>query len=276
MKSAPLYNQISYSGGRKRIFIGLLCAASVAICCFLFLILILPWLANDPGYLRYLSLTLGILGIASFSWLGLMLVFHIHTGKNPPGITSVRHALIGILLPMMEIMGKFLGVERNLVRRSFIKVNNEFVLANYGAVKAENLLLLLPHCIQSSKCPYRLIYSIQNCVNCGRCQIGALRLLSEKYGFKIAVATGGTIARRIVVECKPKRIVAVACERDLVSGIQDSYPIPVFGVLNERPFGPCRDTVAPAESLTTVLAYFLGKDQINTPENTKVTHHSNE
>ena len=35
---------------------------------------------------------------------------------------------------------------------------------------------------------------------------------------------------------------AVACERDLTSGIQDSYPIPVIGVLNERPFGPCRNT----------------------------------
>lgn len=258
--SSILYNSISYGGGRKRIFIGLLCAACVSICLILFIILILPWLAQDPGYLRYLSVSLGILGIASVSWLGLMLVFHIYTGKNLPGITGVRHALIGFLLPMMELLGKWLGVERNLVRRSFIKVNNEFVLANSGAVDPKKLLLLLPHCIQASACPARLIYSLENCKNCGCCQIGAMRELAMKHGFRLAIATGGTIARRIVVECRPERIIAVACERDLTSGIQDSYPIPVFGVLNERPQGPCRDTLAPMRELENALSFFLGKE----------------
>lgn len=261
-QSTLLYETISYGGGRKRIFIGLLCAACAAICLVLFLILILPWLANDPGYLRYLSITLGALGIASVSWLGLMLVFHIHTGKNLPGIKSVRHALIRFLLPMMELLGQRVGVNKALVRRSFIKVNNEFVLANAGAVAPEKILLLLPHCIQASKCPARLTYSIDNCKNCGACQIGTLRAWAKQYGFKLAIATGGTIARRIVVECRPRRIVAVACERDLTSGIQDSYPIPVFGVLNERPCGPCRDTLAPLQELESVLAFFLGKENL--------------
>ena len=261
MKTGPLYDNAAYGGGRKRIFIGLLSAASIVICLALFLILILPWLANEPGYLRYLSINLGILGIAGFSWLCLILVFHIHTGRNIPGIAGVRHALIRVLLPMMEILGKWVGVNRNLVRRSFIKVNNEFVLANASPVPPEKLLLLLPHCIQASACPHRLSYSLENCVNCGKCQIGELRRLSREYGFKMAVATGGTIARRLVVECKPARIVAVACERDLVSGIQDSYPLPVFGVLNYRPFGPCRDTRAPEGNLIAALRFFLGLSQ---------------
>jgi uncharacterized protein len=37
-------------------------------------------------------------------------------------------------------------------------------------------------------------------------------------------------------------IIAVACERDLASGIQDTHPLPVYGILNSRPFGPCLDT----------------------------------
>jgi Uncharacterized conserved protein len=56
------------------------------------------------------------------------------------------------------------------------------------------------------------------------------------------VATGGTIARRIVVQHRPSLIIAVACERDLASGIQDTHPLPVYGILNSRPFGPCLDT----------------------------------
>jgi len=50
--------------------------------------------------------------------------------------------------------------------------------------------------------------------------------LAEKYGVDLAVATGGTIARRIVVETHPDLIIAVACERDLTSGIQDTTPLP--------------------------------------------------
>ena len=35
---------------------------------------------------------------------------------------------------------------------------------------------------------------------------------------------------------------AIACERDLTSGIQDVYPLPAVGVMNLRPNGPCFNT----------------------------------
>lgn len=256
--SRKFYASFSYGGGRKRIFIGLLSITCLVICALLFIVLILPWLAQDPGYLRYFSISVGATGIIAFGWLTLMLVFHIHTGKNLPGITGVRHILIRILLPLMEMVAKAAGIDRSLVRRSFIKVNNEFVVSNYRPVPPERLLLLLPHCMQASSCSHRLVNSLTNCAACGKCQVSFLHKLSQKYGFNAAIATGGTIARRIVVECRPKRIVAVACERDLTSGIQDCYPIPVFGVLNERPFGPCHDTLAPMPDLCSAISFFLG------------------
>ncbi|MFQ9865781.1 MAG: DUF116 domain-containing protein [Bilophila wadsworthia] len=104
------------------------------------------------------------------------------------------------------------------------------------------LLVLLPHCIQSSRCTHRLTYHIDNCARCGACPLKDVLNLRDTYGVQVAIATGGTIARRIVVQARPKLIVAVACERDLSSGIQDTHPLPVFGVINERPNGPCLDT----------------------------------
>ena len=71
------------------------------------------------------------------------------------------------------------------------------------------------------------------------------------------VATGGTLARLIVVERRPHLIIAVACERDLSSGIQDSYPLPVFGVINHRPHGPCYDTLVDLEKVEEALKTFL-------------------
>ena len=82
--------------------------------------------------------------------------------------------------------------------------------------------------------------------------------LRDRYGIQLAIATGGTIARRIVVQTRPRCIVAVACERDLTPGIQDSYPLPVFGVLNQRPCGPCLDTLVPLGALEEAIRLFLG------------------
>ena len=73
----------------------------------------------------------------------------------------------------------------------------------------------------------------------------------------ISVATGGTVARKIVVDKKSELIIGVACERDLTSGIQDSYPIPVFGILNHRPFGPCYDTDVDLELVEKGMITFL-------------------
>lgn len=81
--------------------------------------------------------------------------------------------------------------------------------------------------------------------------------ISRKYGVHVAIATGGTIARRIVVQKRPKLILAVACERDLSSGIQDAYPLPVYGILNNRPFGPCLNTKVSLEDLQEALRLFL-------------------
>jgi hypothetical protein len=80
--------------------------------------------------------------------------------------------------------------------------------------------------------------------------------LAKKYNVHLSVATGGTLARRRVAESKPEAIIAVACERDLTSGIQDAYPLPVIGILNERPFGPCFNTSVDISKVTEAIEFF--------------------
>jgi uncharacterized protein len=94
---------------------------------------------------------------------------------------------------------------------------------------------------------------VQNCKRCGKCPIKDLLELTSKYGVDLAVATGGTLARRIVMERRPDLIIAVACERDLTSGIQDTMPLPVYGIFNERPHGPCLNTRVAIDRVEAVL-----------------------
>lgn len=251
--------RVSAGGGRKRIFLGLLSASCIVVCLLLLLLLILPWLGPLSPWLAPVCVTAGISGITILAWMCLTLVYHIYSGRQLPGIAGMRHLCIRLFLPLMEIVGKAAGIDKAIVRRSFIKVNNEIVCANTKLVPPDKLLLLLPHCVQASDCERRLGPDLSRCAGCGKCQITQIRKLAQELGIPVAIATGGTIARRIVAEMRPQCIVAVACERDLTSGIQDSYPIPVYGVLNERPKGPCHDTLAPLLPLQQALRAFCGQ-----------------
>ena len=49
-------------------------------------------------------------------------------------------------------------------------------------------------------------------------------------------------------------IMAVACDRDLTSGIQYAHRIPTLGILNRRPHGPCLNTDIYLEELEQALS----------------------
>jgi hypothetical protein len=80
--------------------------------------------------------------------------------------------------------------------------------------------------------------------------------LVEKYSVNVGLATGGTAARKSIIDLKPEFVIAVACERDLTSGIMDVNRLPVYGILNERPNGPCKDTLVDTEQLETMIKHF--------------------
>ncbi len=63
-----------------------------------------------------------------------------------------------------------------------------------------------------------------------------------------------------MVEIKPEAIVAVACERDLSSGVIDTYPLPILGIVNERPFGPCFNTRVKIDRVKEAINFFA-KDE---------------
>jgi hypothetical protein len=47
----------------------------------------------------------------------------------------------------------------------------------------------------------------------------------------------------VIRERRPRAVVAVACERDMVSGLHDvAGKVPVLGLTLTLPSGPCRDT----------------------------------
>lgn len=244
---------------RKRLFIALTCATALFLVACLVLLWVIPYygLTNiHPWAPGLFGAFVGLLVLA-VGWAFGGLILNILFGRSVLYSRRIRGLTIKLFLPLMTLLGRALGISKKDIRASFINVNNELVLSEAKTYPPDKILLLMPHCLQMSRCEMRLTYDVNNCKRCGLCPIRDLLEITEAYGVHLAIATGGTIARRIVVQKRPKLIVAVACERDLAEGIQDTYPLPVFGVLNERPNGPCLDTTVSRDHIELALERFI-------------------
>lgn len=170
-----------------------------------------------------------------------------------------RSVTVKLLFPIAVSLAQLFRIDRNRLRTSFVKVNNSLTIAQSGRIKGEKILVLLPHCLQIDICNRKITNDVNNCVRCGRCPVGELVALGEQNGLKIEVVNGGTLARRRVADFHPDGIVAVACERDLILGIQDVHPIPVYGVINDRPNGPCVNTCVDMSMVEHAVRFFRKK-----------------
>jgi len=164
----------------------------------------------------------------------------------------IRFVII-FLFPVNVFVGRCIGISRDRIRESFVKVNNSFLDLSTISLLPDKILILLPHCLQNYNCTYRITNDIRHCNECKQCIIYVFKELIEKYRIQVVIATGGTLARKVIIDLRPYLIIAVACQRDLVDGILDAYPIPVFGILNERPNGPCVNTTVDINQIDNFL-----------------------
>jgi len=229
---------------RKRVFIAVLTVACLLILGLAFLLWYVPnvGLAHiHPALPLAFGLVLALFALVILAGMGL-LVLTLLTGRDLFFSQRLRGLVIRYLFPAIVNFGRLLGVDRDLLQQSFIALNNQLVRARKLHVTPDKALILLPHCIQLFDCAIKITGDVQKCSRCGQCDISGIMSLAERFGIEVAVATGGTLARKLIVERRPRFILAVACERDLTSGIRDAYPLPVIGVLNHRPNGPCFNT----------------------------------
>ena len=164
-------------------------------------------------------------------------------------VLKVFYRLLHVMYPFLYAVGKLLGMEKNEIRRSYISINNHLVHLLFSQFTREKSLILTPHCLQNSDCNVKVTGQSNHCLRCGKCDIQKLVEISETYNIPLIVATGGTLARRAIEDIRPELIFAVACERDLAAGIYDIQKIPVVGILNDRPNGPCFNTMIEVDKI---------------------------
>lgn len=207
------------------------------------------------------TITIIIIFIIIFSTI---ITYKIIKNKNVNSkIMSINFKIVNVLFPVITSISKLMGIPKNEIRKVYIKLNNKYIYSNKYSIKAEDILVLIPHCVQKNSCKLKVTNEIENCKQCGLCNVGDLVNLKEKTKVNIFVATGGTLARKIIVDNKPKAVIAVACERDLTAGVQDISKIPVLGVFNKRPNGPCVDTSIDVDEVENAINFFTTNEKYN-------------
>lgn len=178
-----------------------------------------------------------ILGAA---WLAtLTLALRNNWNRLPTAITE--GGLLPRLMPLAERSGRWFGISRDRAGNAALRVFNGLATARARpGIRPDELLLLLPRCLDKE--------GMQGVMG-----------VAARYGVPLFVAARGRYAREMISRVRPRAVVAIACERDLVSGVHDvATRLPVLGTTIGLPEGPCKNTTVDLGSLEERIRTFLG------------------
>ena len=195
------------------------CAAAAA------LVFILdPRLARlHPLVPRILWTGLFVAGAVLWIWWGLLFLSY-GTGKAfLPESLAERGPFLRLMRHTSGIAERF--GRRDWVENAAVKVYNALALLRGRKVGKGELLLLIPRCLSKDT-------------------LDGVLGIAGKYGVPVFVATRDSSPAGSIRERRPRAVVAVACERDMVSGLHDvAGKVPVLGLTMTLPSGPCKDAL---------------------------------
>ena len=185
--------------------------------------LLSPRLAQLAWWLpRALYLGDVIVAGAGALWLGLIGLSY----ATDRALLPSRFAERGLLLKTLRLssrVGEVFGVQRDWTDNAAVAVYNRLAWAREWRVRANEMLILIPRCLS-------------------RAALDGVMDIAKRYDVATFVATRGAYARQAIRERRPKAVVAVACERDMISGLRDvAGRLPVLGLTMQLPNGPCKD-----------------------------------
>lgn len=194
-------------------------AAAVAL-----LFLLAPRLALlHPMVPRILWVAIGLGAVLIWIWWGLLLASHAADRPLLPERLAERGPFLRLMRLTSRVADRFGW--RDWVENASVKVYNGFAAHRGRKVGTGELLLLIPRCLSKET-------------------LDGVLGVAGKYGVPVFVATRGQLARRVIRERRPRAVVAVACERDMVSGLHDvAGKVPVLGLTMTLPAGPCKDAL---------------------------------
>ncbi len=130
--------------------------------------------------------------------------------------------------------------KRDWVEHAGIDAYNALAERRQRRVGKGELLVLIPRCLSKEA-------------------LDGVLAIAGRYEVPVFVATRGQLARRVIRERRPRAVVAVACERDMMTGLRDvAGKLPVLGLTMRLPNGPCRDAMLDLETMERWVKGWIG------------------
>ena len=139
--------------------------------------------------------------------------------------------LSGVALQKLEQVATKMGVEETELLRLYVETKNRSLIQSFASTPYNKRILLLPQCLRAKDCPAELGKYGYECQQCGRCNISKIIQLTKDLGYKgTFILPGGSLAKKILLELKPKASLGVACSKELVLG---SFLCEKLGVIGQ-------------------------------------------
>lgn len=221
------------------LFFAALVVVLLSSACFGFVYLVSPrlaqWHASLPTLAWIAAILFTVLAVVWFILLALTATTKRKLAFSPLALKTLFNMVFAGTFQVASIF----KISRDRVGHSFVRLSNTVSRALKPAHREENLLILLPRCLTKE-------------------QLREINALKDRYPLSVHTVSGGELARKKVKEIRPTAVIGVACERDLVSGIRDvGSRFSVIGIPNQRPEGPCKDTIIDMKELIDAIEFFV-------------------
>jgi hypothetical protein len=157
------------------------------------------------------------------------------------------------VFPLISKVAFAFGISRDRLGYSLVEIHNEITRSRLRISSSGRVLCLAPRCLD-------------------RENVEQIRAMMAEYDCDFYMAPTGAQARQRIVQAKPAAIIGIACERDLITGIRDvGYRIPVIGVTNKRPAGPCKGAFIDLNELREAIEVIKDRFEVSDSKLTEET-----
>jgi hypothetical protein len=186
-----------------------------------------------------LWVTLGAAAAVAWLWFGLAVLSHYLKVNLLPERLLERGPFLR-LMNFTSYVARPFG-QRDRVEHAGIDAYNAYALRRGRKFGRGELLVLIPRCLSKET-------------------LDGVLGIAGRYDVPVFVATRGQLARRAIRERRPRAVVAVACERDMTTGLRDvAGKLPVLGLTMRLPNGPCRDAVVDLQVMEDWVRGWVGE-----------------
>ena len=139
--------------------------------------------------------------------------------------------LSSLAIHKLEQLANKVGVEEKELFELYVEAKNRAQLDSFASTPYNERIVLLPQCLRAKDCPAEIGKYGYQCKQCGKCSIANIVKTTKELGYKgTFIMPGGSLAKTIMVDLKPKASLGVACSKELVMG---SYLCEKVGVIGQ-------------------------------------------